>query len=464
MADWMKAINKMGVLMAQPKQETTEPNGRKPYDVAVSPSTRRQVSKLLSSALSQQVIDPSCDLIGFLDIDGVRSTIASLKNAFPDNFTHLFAAKSNTMLATLKLVRECGMGCEVASASELEQAVRAGFTADEISFDEPAKTASTLKRIIDLGVGLHLDNFDEFALVEDLAKDSPPKGPAGFRLNPQRGGGAIASTSTATPTSKFGVGMRDAGNRSRLIELYRTVPWLNRLHVHVGAQGCSFELMAASIRDVIDLAAEINAGLPEQKVTAIDIGGGLPVNFMSDEISPTFKEYADFLRPHLPELFDGSYQVFTEFGRSILAKNGLLASRVEYVKQMGGKNIAIGHAGAQIAARTVFSPNDWALRFSVYDQQGHAKDGNFETYDLAGPCCFSGDLIARDIELPGIAAHDWVVAHDTGAYYFAIPYFFNALPVPAIYGIDWADRSNGEPQFIEFRKQQTIDAVLDLIG
>ncbi|UTW54725.1 hypothetical protein [Kordiimonas sp. SCSIO 12610] len=450
--------------MGQEATKQTTMIGREPYSRAVSNATREKVTSLLTSAISQGVIGSSCDLIGFLDIDGVKATVNSLKSAFPGHFTHLFAAKSNTMLSTLKLVRECGMGCEVASASELEQAIRAGFTAGEISFDEPAKTKSTLQRIIDLGVGLHIDNFDEYEIVADIASKTAPTGPAGFRLNPQRGGGAIASTSTATPTSKFGVGMRDAGNRERLIELYRTVPWLNRLHVHVGAQGCSFELMAASIRDVIDLADEINDGLPEQKVTAIDIGGGLPVNFMSDEISPTFKEYADFLRPHLPELFSGKYKIFTEFGRSILAKNGLLASKTEYVKQMGGKNIAIGHAGAQIAARTVFGPVDWALRFSVYDQNGKAKAGSMKEYDLAGPCCFSGDLIARDIELPEIEAHDWLVAHDTGAYYFAIPYFFNALPVPAIYGYSFDGGENGTPVFEEYRKEQSIDQVLALIG
>lgn len=109
----------------------------------------------------------------------------------------------------------------------------------------------------------------------------------------------------------------------------------------------------------------------------------------------------------------------------------------------------------------MFAPNDWGLRFSVYDASGNPKSNDHLSYDLAGPCCFSGDLIARDIMLPEIEPGDIVVAHDTGAYYFTIPYFFNSLPMPAIFGFeDKPDKTD----FTEFRAEQTVDQVLAMIG
>ena len=56
------------------------------------------------------------------------------------------------------------------------------------------------------------------------------------------------------------------------------------------------------------------------QVTCIDIGGGLPVNFASEKIEPTFQQYADLLKSTAPELFTGEYKVLTEFGRAICAK------------------------------------------------------------------------------------------------------------------------------------------------
>ena len=41
-------------------------------------------------------------------------------------------------------------------------------------------------------------------------------------------------------------------------------------------------------------------------MTTVDIGGGLPVNFESDEISPTFAEYAAILRETVPALFSAA--------------------------------------------------------------------------------------------------------------------------------------------------------------
>ena len=113
------------------------------------------------------------------------------------------------------------------------------------------------------------------------------------------------------------------------------------------------------------LAEEINAAIGRRQVDTIDIGGGLPVNFDSEEVTPTFADYAGLLRERVPALFSGEYRVRTEFGRTIFAKNGFIVSRVEYTKQSGGRHIATGHAGGQVATRTVFMPEHWKIRLSA---------------------------------------------------------------------------------------------------
>lgn len=401
-------------------------------------------------------------IASFVDSDGVARTIQSLKQAFPKHFQHTFAAKANTMYKALQLVKSQGLGCEVASRGELEQAMRVGFEPQKIVYDEPAKTEFIIRRTLADGVSLNIDNFDEFERVSSIMCTSGSDSRIGFRINPQVGAGTIGAMSTATKSSKFGVALDDKGNRSKIIDYYRSNRWLTSMHTHIGSQGCTLELMVAGIRKVVDLVAEINTAIGDQQIKIIDIGGGLPVNFDCEAFKPTFVEYAEHLQAQIPELFSGKYIVKTEFGRSIYAKNGFIAARVEYTKNSGGRQIAISHAGAQIAARTAFMPDLWAIRLSVFDASGRAKSGNEVVQDVAGPCCFAGDIIGRERELPLIEPGDYIMLHDTGAYYFSNPFFYNSLPMSAVYGATLSDA--GAVDFEVWREQQTYDEMLALLG
>lgn len=417
---------------------------------------------VLQAAVAEGLVGPENPLAAFVGTASVASTIRDLHAAFPKHFEHMFAAKANTMRRALSLARDCGMGCEVASPGELEQALRSGFTPDNIVFDEPAKTSAVLRKVLEFGVALNIDNFQEYERVRGLIGDSGCRSAVGFRINPQVGAGTIGAMSTATVSSKFGVALDDEGNRAALLDCYRRHPWLTTIHTHVGSQGCSLELMTAGVRKVTDLALEINEAAGRRQVEVIDIGGGLPVNFESEEVRPSFADYAATLSDSVPELFSGEFRVKTEFGRSIFAKNGFIVSRVEYTKQSGGRHIATTHAGAQVATRTVFMPAAWKLRVSVYGPEGRSKQTEPVVQDIAGPLCFAGDLVATGRSLPIIEPGDYVVLHDTGAYYFSNPFYYNALPAPAVYGAEAAEHNT--VRFTTWRQAQTVDDMLAAIG
>jgi diaminopimelate decarboxylase len=418
--------------------------------------------RVLRAAIAKGLLDDEPPLAAFVVTTAVEETIDRLKQAFPPHFEHMFAAKANTLLRALELVRRCGMGCEVASPGELEQALRAGFEPAQIVFDEPAKTPAVLRRVLELGVNLNIDNFQEFERVRSMADRIDRRASIGFRINPQVGAGRIDAMSTATASSKFGVALEDAGNREALIDCYRENPWLTSVHVHVGSQGCSLDMMTAGVGKTAALAEEINAAIGRRQVDTIDIGGGLPVNFDSEEVTPTFADYAGLLRERVPALFSGEYRVRTEFGRTIFAKNGFIVSRVEYTKQSGGRHIATGHAGGQVATRTVFMPEHWKIRLSGYDASGRLKSGPAVAQDIAGPLCFAGDMAGRSVELPLLEPGDHVVLHDTGAYYFSNPFYYNALPAPPVHGA--LLEGDGLVQFDCWRRMQSVESLLAVIG
>jgi diaminopimelate decarboxylase len=374
---------------------------------------------------------------------------------------HAFAVKATPLVPVLRLLREAGIGAEVASAGELALARAAGVSPRRTVLDSPAKTPAELREALALGIAVNADNPQELDRIDALVRSATTRSPVGIRVNPQVGSGAIDALSTATATSKFGVALRDEGAREWVVRAYLDRPWLSRLHAHSGSQGMPLSLMIRGITETYELAEEINRRIGRRQIDTIDIGGGLPVNFASEAATPTYGQYARLLAEAVPGLFDGRYGLVTEFGRSLLAKHGAIVARVEYTKSAGGRAIAVTHAGVQVATRTVYAPGSWPLRIAAYDAKGRVKNGPVAVQDVAGPACFAGDLLAEGRSLPLLEPGDHAAALDTGAYYFAHHYAYNSLPRPGIYGYAPGD---GRTRFAVVRRAQTVEQIVAEAG
>ncbi|MBB1243219.1 diaminopimelate decarboxylase [Streptomyces durbertensis] len=453
------------------------PAGRDHAATAPAHSLGRRRDLAVQAAVRQGLLDQRQPVVGLLDVAALRERAAALRAAFDDVTApgtatlHAFAVKAASLVPVLRLLRDAGLGAEVASPGELALARAAGVPPERVVFDSPAKTTEELREALRLGIAVNADNPQELARLDALvpACDRPP--PIGLRVNPQLGAGTIGAVSTATATSKFGVALRDAGAREEVRRAFLARPWLNRLHVHSGSQGVPAELMAEGVAAGHALAEEINSAAGRRQITGIDIGGGLPVDFTTDDPAEDFAAYAALLRRRVPGLFDGRYTLVTEFGRALAAKAGTVLARVEYTKSAGGRAIAVTHAGAQTAVRTVFAPDAWPLRVLTYDASGAPKNAARTgagtvaasvVQDVAGPCCFAGDLVATGRELPALAPGDLVALPDTGAYYFSTPFGYNSLPRPGVYGFG-VDRS-GEVRFATVRRPQSLAEIVAEAG
>lgn len=439
-------------------------------------------------------LDDATPVIGLIDLDEVSDAYERLTAAFSGStdVLHAVACKAVPLQPLLRYYAEAGAGCEVASPGELDLALTAGFAPERIVFDSPAKTLSELKRAVSLGVSMNIDNYEELDRLDAILAADPPleteghlagdaplnpdanqagapelgatSARVGIRINPQSGTGTIGALSTATQTSKFGIGLADPGAREALIDAYLARPWLNQIHVHSGSQGISLDQAAAGIEIVVELAQEINrraaqAHGRDRQVTRIDIGGGLPVNFAGEEITPTFADYRAVLAAQVPGLFD--FDIITEFGRALLAKAGTILTHVEYAKTTGGRRIAMTHAGVQVATRTAYAPADWPLRILPFDPDGNHKSAEEVPTDVAGPACFAGDLLARDRLLPRLDAGDIVAVPDTGAYYFSNAFSYNLLPRVPVFGY------RATPEAVEYsliRRGQSREEILAEAG
>lgn len=415
-----------------------------------------RVRQVIEAAVRSGALGPDTPAVMFHDLDGFRAALDALRGAFPPGTTHAVAMKANPLAALLVEARERGFGVECASEAELTHALRLGFRGPDVVFDSPAKTIAEIDRALAHDVTVNADNLDEIDRIAARLAARPSRSLIGLRVNPVVGSGTIAATSTAARTSKFGVTLDE--HQDAIVDAFARCPWLVGLHAHVGSQGCALDLLVESARRLVDLAAAIEARCG-RAIAQIDIGGGLPVDYASDEVRPAFAEYATLLRGRVPELFSGRFRVITEHGRSVFAKSGWVASRVEHQKRAGGRRIAVVHVGADLFVRTAYQPSIWPHRITVHDPTGAPKRGPASPWDIAGPLCFSGDLIAEGRALPDIEAGDLVVVHDTGAYTLGMWSRYNSRRAPAVIG------HAGDPPSLRLLKPaETVDDVLRFWG
>ena len=361
----------------------------------------------------------------------MRARIAALEAAFPERTLHTVAIKANPVVEILREVVRAGAGLEAASMEEVHLALAADCPPERLVFDSPAKTVDEIRQALQRGVYLNVDNFDELSRIDAARRTCDSTSLVGLRVNPMVGGGTIAHTSVAGADSQFGVPL--PSNRQAIVDAFRTRPWLCGLHVHVGSQGCGLEILTEAVARVVELRLEIQQK-SGRAVSHLDIGGGLPTVYRTGETAPTPDEYARRLRERSPGVFSPDLRLVTEFGRAIQANCGIAVSRVEYVKP--SRRMAAIHLGADLLLRLVYRPEEWAHEFFVLDRRGVPKKGKPRPVTLAGPLCFAGDVLARELPLPPVEQGDWIVIRDVGAYTLSLWSRHCSRGIPTIAGYD----------------------------
>jgi diaminopimelate decarboxylase len=212
-------------------------------------------------------------------------------------------------------------------------------------------------------------------------------------------------------------------------------------------------LLVEAVDRIAGLRREIRA-TTGRDVSHVDIGGGLSTVYQSGQTCPTPGAYREQLERRSPELFSQEVRLVTEFGRAIHANCGLAVSRVEYVKP--AQRLAVIHLGADFLLRPVYRSENWKHEFFVLDRHGMPKIGTATAMVIAGPLCFGGDIIGRDVLLPPIEPEDWIVIRDVGAYTLSMWSRHCSRAIPKVLGYD---STRSEPVCCLRREETPADIV-----
>lgn len=419
--------------------------------------SQNEITSVFDSAHKNNLLNREDTAILFYDLTYIKERIEEVQNAFPKNSLHTAAIKACPVINVLRHIKDFNVGLEAASLPEAYLAEKTGYDKKKIIFDSPAKTKEEIEYVINLGAHINADSLEELDIINRIIAGKKTNASFGLRINPQVGTGKILISSVAGDYSKFGVPIKEF--REQIIEAYLKYEWLTGIHLHVGSQGCPLELFLNGIETLYKLTIEINSLLSERKkerqINIFDIGGGFPVSYKKEETAVSINEYAKSIKERFPLLCTESFKLITEFGRYYYANTAFALCRIDNIKRQKGITTIVSHLGADFLLRRAYLPEFYHHDISLITGNGQFKqDKNKEKCVIAGPLCFAGDVIAKEILLPVAERGDYLVINDVGAYTLSMWSRYNSRQTPKILGY-----FNGGEKFILLKDRESLEKV-----
>jgi diaminopimelate decarboxylase len=355
------------------------------------------------------------------DADVFRARIARFRAALGDA-PHLvcYALKANDALALVRIAAEEGLGADIVSGGELAQALRAGVPADRIVFSGVGKRREEIRAALAARVrALNVESLGELEVVAEEAVAVAVVAPVSVRLNPDVEADTHSYVATGTAESKFGVGREEA--RAAYARAAAD-PALDPVGIsfHVGSQLLDTAPVLAAAERAAALWRELAAdGI---RLRELDVGGGLGIAYEGGEDADV-DGYAAALTALASEL---GASLVLEPGRWLVGPAGTFVTRVLYVKEAGGRRIAVCDGGMNDLIR----PALYGARHPVA-LVGDAAGRPRGEVDVVGPVCESGDFFALGVELPLPEPGDLVAIGQAGAYGRVMSSTYNARPLCA---------------------------------
>jgi len=370
------------------------------------------------------------------DAETIRARIASLQ-AFD---VIRYAQKANSNVHLLRLMREQGVTVDAVSLGEIERAVMAGYTADDIVFTADLFDHATLARVVQDGITVNAGSIDmlgqlgEACVAADrLGRQAGQRPPhkVWLRINPGFGHGHSNKTNTGGEHSKHGIWHTDVP--AALAEIDRHGLHLVGLHMHIGS-GVDYQHLEAVCGAMVDLARTV--GRP---VEAISAGGGLSIPYQAGEPEIDTAHYFNLwnaTRQRIEANQGSRLTLEIEPGRYLVAESGVLLAELRAQKHQGAQHFVLVDAGFNDLMRPSMYGSFHGI--SVLKADGTVPAIPTSPSVVAGPLCESGDVFTQGEggvvltrELPAAQVGDWLVFHDTGAYGAAMSSNYNTRPLIA---------------------------------
>ncbi len=375
----------------------------------------------------------------------LRKCCRDMKNLVDyKNFKVNFSAKANSCLGLLQIVKSEGLDVDAMSPGEIAVELKAGFKPDQVFYICNNVSAEEMKYAIDRKIMVSVDSLSQLELYGKIN----PGGKVAIRFNPGVGVGHHEKVVTAGKNTKFGVNPELIPQVKEILNKYNLC--LAGINQHLGSLFMDGAPYVKGSQNLLDIAKNFD------NLEFIDLGGGfgIPYKKLDGQNRLELKSLGEQLTKYINDftLNYGKELIFKiEPGRYISAECGVLLGQVHSVKYNGDKKYIGTDLGFNVLARPVM----YDSHHDVEVYKSGIGSTTTETVSVVGNICESGDIIAKDRELPQIVEGDVLGVLDAGAYGHVMSSNYNNRLRPAEVLI----RESGEAVLV--RHRDTIEEILN---
>ncbi|NDU85411.1 MAG: diaminopimelate decarboxylase [Ferrovum sp.] len=329
-----------------------------------------------------------------------------------------YAVKANANLAILRLLARQGAGFDIVSGGELYRVLKAGGEAQKVVFSGVGKSIKDMDEALMAGIlCFNVESSAELRRLAERAQVLGVRAPISVRVNPEVDAQTHPYIATGLRSSKFGV---DAATARRLYREAADSAYLRVVGIdcHIGSQITTLEPFLEATDKILELVHQLEQdGI---SLDHIDLGGGVGIHYQN-ETPPALINYALALSQRLHD-FKG--RLLFEPGRRIVGNAGVLLTRVEYLKDIPDRQLAIVDAGMNDLMRPSLY-HAWHDIVAVEERSVTTSS----LVDVVGPVCESSDILGTQRNL-ALEQGDLLAILSAGAYGSSMGSQYNARPKP----------------------------------
>jgi diaminopimelate decarboxylase len=373
------------------------------------------------------------------DAAKIQSQYKRLTNAFSkvENLRINYAMKALSNVAILQLLRECGSCIDAVSIQEVQLALHAGYSPDQIFFTPNGVSLEEIEEVSAMGVQINIDNL---SILEQFGAKHPNV-PVCIRINPHVMAGGNANISVGHIDSKFGISVHQLPHLVRIVE--NTKMKIVGIHMHTGSDILDIEVFLYAAEILFDAARNF------KELEFLDFGSGFKVPYKKDDIETDIQELGNKLSKRFNAFckeYGKDLTLIFEPGKFLVSEAGYFLAKVNVVKQTTSTVFAGIDSGFNHLIRPMFYGSQHYIE-NISNPKGKER-----FYSVVGYICET-DTFANNRRISEINEGDVLCFRNAGAYCFSMASNYNSRYKPA--EVLWL---NGEGHLI--RAHETFEDLL----
>ena len=359
------------------------------------------------------------------DANKIIEKISIFRAAFEGiNLKIKYACKANTNISVLKLMRKYGVEIDVVSPQELELALLAGYSGEQITFTPSGVDFEEIVAAANVGAKINLDNLD--VLEKFGQKYGNTKGCL-IRIKPHVFGGGNEKIMTAHPESKFGISIHQKEEILEIVNKYNIK--IIGLHQHTGSDVKKADAFTQAASAILELAMSF------KDLEIIDLGGGFKVAYQEGDNITDMAELGKVLGEGFHQFcnkYGKNLELWFEPGKFLVSEAGTFLTTANVVKHDPIKTFV----GINSGLNHLIRPMMYAAFHDIFNASNQ-DDSDKEAYRVVGYICetdtFSYDTEGKPNErlLNKVSLGDIIAFKNAGAYGFTMASNYNSRLKPA---------------------------------